>query len=46
MATHACFGSRADALRAYRRCTEVLGEQLGVAPDAETTELYAQLLAT
>ena len=46
MATHARFGSRADALRAYRRCMEVLGEQLGVAPDAETTELYAQLLAT
>ena len=46
MATHACFGSRADALRSYRRCREVLGEQLGVAPDAETTELYAQLLAT
>jgi DNA-binding SARP family transcriptional activator len=46
MATHARFGSRADALRAYRRCMEVLGEQLGVLPDVETTELYTQLLAT
>ncbi len=46
MATHAHFGSRADAVRAYRRCKDALGEQLGVPPDAETTNLYTQLLAT
>jgi DNA-binding SARP family transcriptional activator len=46
MATHATFGSRADAVRVYRRCRDVLGEQLGVLPDAETTELYTRLLAT
>jgi DNA-binding SARP family transcriptional activator len=46
MATPATFGSRADAVRVYRRCRDVLGEQLGVLPDAETTELYTRLLAT
>ncbi len=46
MVTHAHFGSRADAVRAYRRCKEALGEQLGVPPDAETTNLYTQMLAT
>ena len=46
MATHARFGSRADAVRTYRRCQDVLREELGVDPDAETTRLYAQLLST
>ena len=46
MSTHARFGSRADAIRAYRRCQDVLRDQLGVRPDPETTKLYAHLLAT
>lgn len=46
MATHARFGSRADAVRTYRRCQDVLRDQLGVRPDAETTRLYSHLLAT
>ena len=44
MITHARFGNRADAVRAYRRCQDVLREHLGVHPDGETTRLYTQLL--
>ena len=44
MATYAQFGSRADAVGAYRRCQRVLREQLGIGPDAETTRLYAQFI--
>ena len=45
MATQAQFGSRADAVRTYWRCREVLRHELGVSPDAETLRLYDQLLA-
>ena len=44
MSTHARFGSRADAVRAYRRCHDLLRDRLGVRPDAETTKLYTDLL--
>ena len=46
MAAQARFGSRADAVRTYRRCREVLRDELGVTPDAETLQLYERLLAT
>jgi DNA-binding SARP family transcriptional activator len=45
MTTQAEFGSRADALRTYRRCREVLAEELGVPPDPVTVELYQRLLS-
>jgi SARP family transcriptional regulator, regulator of embCAB operon len=44
MITQAEFGSRADALRTYSRCREVLGDELGVPPDPATVELYESLL--
>lgn len=45
MITQAEFGSRADALRTYNRCREVLGDQLGVPPDPATVDLYERLLS-
>jgi len=45
MITQAEFGSRADALRTYSRCREVLGDELGVPPDPVTVELYQRLLS-
>jgi LuxR family maltose regulon positive regulatory protein len=44
MRAYARFGSRADAVRAYRRCCDVLRDELGVDPDAETELLYRRLL--
>ena len=44
MATQAQFGSRADAVRTYTRCRDLLRDELGVSPDAETDRLYSQLL--
>ena len=46
ISTHARFGNRAEALRAYWRCDELMRDQLGVAPDAETSNLYHVLNAT
>ena len=46
MTTQAEFGSRADALRTYSRCREVLGDELGVPPDPATVELYERLLSS
>ncbi len=40
MQAHARRGDRAEALRAYHRCVEVLERELGVEPDAATRELY------
>jgi DNA-binding SARP family transcriptional activator len=45
MATQAEFGSRADALRTYRRCSDTLRDELGVSPDPATVELYEHLVA-
>jgi len=36
-------GQRTAALAQYQRCRQVLAEELGVAPDAETTALYEQI---
>jgi WD40 repeat protein/serine/threonine protein kinase/two-component SAPR family response regulator len=38
-------GQRGAALRQYRECVRVLDEELGVAPAAETTELYERIQA-
>lgn len=45
MRVQAEFGSRADALRTYRRCRDTLGAELGVSPDPATVQLYEQLLS-
>ena len=45
MITQAEFGSRADALRTYSRCRDLLGDELGVPPDPATVELYQRLLS-
>ena len=37
-------GNRSAALRQYEVCKEVIGRELGVAPLAETTALYQQIL--
>jgi len=36
-------GQRVAALAQYQRCRQVLAEELGVEPDAETTALYTQI---
>jgi DNA-binding SARP family transcriptional activator/Flp pilus assembly protein TadD len=38
-------GQRSAALQQYRRCLHILEEELGVAPLAETTELYETIQA-
>ncbi len=43
MRAHAALGERSTALRLYARCTEVLQQELGVAPLPDTTALYASL---
>ena len=45
MIVQADFGSRADALRTYRRCRDTLRTELGVAPDPATVELYGRLIS-
>lgn len=45
MVAQAEFGSRADALRTYRRCRDTLGNELGVPPDPATVQLYEHLVA-
>jgi DNA-binding SARP family transcriptional activator len=45
MVAQAEFGSRADALRTYRRCRDTLGAELGVSPDPATVQLYEHLLS-
>ncbi|MBU0703034.1 MAG: bacterial transcriptional activator domain-containing protein, partial [Chloroflexi bacterium] len=37
-------GRRSEALAQYRRCEESLKEELGVAPAAETVELYERVV--
>ncbi|WP_328859491.1 AfsR/SARP family transcriptional regulator [Streptomyces sp. NBC_00306] len=44
MTAHAAAGNRADALRAYHRLREVLAEELGIDPAAETQAAYLELL--
>ncbi len=40
MGAHWERGERNHALKAYKRCCEVLARELGVEPEADTTELY------
>ena len=44
MTAHAASGNRAEALRVYGRCRELLSEELGVDPSPETEALYLELL--
>lgn len=37
-------GKRADALKLYKRCRDVLKAELGVTPDLETEQLYRDVL--
>ena len=45
MALYAQTGQRSAALRQYRECARILDEELGLAPDAETTALHDQIRA-
>ncbi|HEY7689881.1 MAG TPA: BTAD domain-containing putative transcriptional regulator [Dongiaceae bacterium] len=45
MRLYAGSGRRAQALRQYRACCEALTRELGVAPDAETDDLFRQIQA-
>jgi len=45
MTAQAEFGSRADALRTYSRCREMLATELGVPPDRATVQLYDRLVS-
>ncbi|HJS73007.1 MAG TPA: bacterial transcriptional activator domain-containing protein [Vicinamibacteria bacterium] len=44
MLAHAARGNRAEAIRVFHRCRELLKEELGVSPSAETEALYLKLL--
>lgn len=44
MRLHALNGDRAQAMRAYHACATALQQELGVPPDAQTREIYEQLL--
>jgi len=44
MTAQAEFGSRADAVRTYTRCRELLSAELGVPPDKATVQLYERLV--
>jgi len=44
MRSEAALGNRAEAIRVYHRCRELLREQLGVEPSPQTRELFLQLL--
>lgn len=46
MRLHAVSGNRAAAVRVYHHCVTVLERELGVAPSAETKQMYEQLMAT
>ena len=43
MQVYVARGERNHALMAYKRCSEVLKKELGVAPSQETTELHAAI---
>jgi len=44
MRTYCRLGQRNAALEQYRRCREIVQEELGAEPMVETTELYQQIL--
>ncbi|MBA2751885.1 MAG: hypothetical protein H0U41_06570, partial [Actinobacteria bacterium] len=41
-AQHAAAGNRAEALRAYKRCRDVLADERGVTPPAATEAAYSR----
>ena len=45
MEAHAALGNRAEALRIYQCCRELLAEELGIDPSPETENVYMSLLA-
>ncbi len=45
MLAHANTGNRASAIAQYRHCERALSEDLGVAPMAETRQLYRELVS-
>jgi DNA-binding SARP family transcriptional activator len=44
MRAHAAVGNRAEALRAYERCRNLLSETLGVSPSPQTEAVYLEIL--
>jgi peptide/nickel transport system substrate-binding protein len=44
MAAHAAAGNRAEALRVYERCRQLLAAELGAYPSPETESIYRELL--
>lgn len=44
MQAHIAAGNRAEALRVYERCRQLLAEELGAFPSPETEALYRELL--
>ena len=46
MTAHIAAGNRAEALRVYERCRQLLAEELGAYPSPETESLYRELLET
>lgn len=44
MRAHERLGNRAEAVRAYHRCRELLAEELGVSPSPETESVYLSIL--
>jgi alpha-glucoside transport system substrate-binding protein len=44
MAAHAAAGNRAEALRVYERCRQLLATELGAYPSPETQSIYRELL--
>lgn len=44
MAAHEAAGQRSEAVRAYRRCRDLLAEELGVEPSEATQQAYRSLL--
>jgi len=44
MQAHAAVGNRAEALRVYERCRNLLSEELGVSPSPQTEAVYLDIL--
>jgi YVTN family beta-propeller protein len=44
MKAHVAAGNRAEALRVYERCRQLLAEELGTYPSPETESIYRELL--
>ncbi|HKH09701.1 MAG TPA: BTAD domain-containing putative transcriptional regulator [Rubrobacter sp.] len=44
MRAHAAVGNRAEALRVYERCRNLLSEELGVPPSPQTEAVYLDIL--